>query len=117
VRCYLLKSIRNRIVDEVRRAEWVARLDERHPASALDDAASPLEEAIETEERRIYRELLLKLGEDERLLVVGRVDLNLSYHQLAIATGRPSADAARVASRRAILVLARAVGRLRDVRR
>jgi len=117
VRCYLQESIRNRIVDEIRCAERTARRDAGQTASSLDTAASPLEVAIESEDRRLYRQGLLALDDDERVLIVGRVDLGLSYQQLAFATGRPSADAARVASRRAILNLAREVGRLRALRR
>jgi hypothetical protein len=42
----------------------------------------------------------------ERLLVVGRLELQYNYEQLALITNRPTASAARVALRRAILKLA-----------
>jgi RNA polymerase sigma-70 factor (ECF subfamily) len=80
---------------------------------ARDRRPSPLDSVIESEERRRFRDALARLGEDERMLVVGRVTLELSYEQLAAATGRPTADAARVATRRAVLRIARLVGRMR----
>ncbi|MBP9145514.1 MAG: sigma-70 family RNA polymerase sigma factor [Thermoanaerobaculia bacterium] len=106
---YLAIAIRNRIADEVRRAshgEVANRLTD--PA---DPRASPLEEAIDSESHRHYRTALLSLGDDDQTLLVGRVELGLSFEELALVTKRASADSARVATRRAALRLARAMGR------
>jgi DNA-directed RNA polymerase specialized sigma24 family protein len=42
-----------------------------------------------------------------REAIIGRVELGLSYAELAAAMGRPSADAARMAVGRALLKLAK----------
>lgn len=108
---YLRQSIRNRIRDEVRRA----RLGEIGSSEGLalpDPGPSPLEEVLESEQRRRYRRALLGLDSDDQQLVIGRVELKLRYEELARATGRTSAEAARCATRRAMLRLARALGEL-----
>ena len=106
---YLAIAIRNRIADEVRRAshgEVANRITD--PA---DPRASPLDEAIDSESHRQYRVALLSLGADDQALLVGRIEIGLSFEELALATKRPTPDSARVATRRAALRLARAMGR------
>lgn len=106
---YLAIAIRNRIADEVRRAshgEVANRITD--PA---DPAASPLEEAIDSESQRQYRAALLSLADDDQALLVGRIELGLSFEELALVTKRHSPDAARIATRRAALRLARTMGR------
>lgn len=115
LRGYLKQSILNRIIDEMRRADRVEVSGAGAGRDRLDPTPSALERAIESEDRQSFRRALAALDEDQRLLVVGRVDLELSYRQLALATGRPNADAARVATRRAVFRLAREVGRQRPV--
>ena len=106
---YLAVSIRNRIADEVRRA----RIGEVRNGGGerTDGSPSPLEELLESESQRAYRTALLRLGSDDQALLVGRIELGLSFEDLALATQRPSPDSARVATRRAALRLARAMGR------
>lgn len=111
VRAYLQRSIRNRIRDEIRRAR-IGETASAEGMSPADHRASPLDDTLESDERRRYRAALLALDADDRQLVVGRVELQISYQELARATGRPSADAARGAARRAVLRLARELGRL-----
>ncbi len=109
LRKYLIIAIRNRISDEVRRAshgEVANGIRDR-----ADSGASPLEEAIDSENHRQYRAALLTLGEDDQALLVGRIEMGLSFDELALVTARHSPDAARVATRRAALRLARAMGR------
>lgn len=106
---YLAIAIRNRIADEVRRAshgEVANRITD--PA---DPRASPLEEAIDSETHQQYRAALLSLTPDDQALLVGRIELGLSFEELALVTQRASPDAARMATRRAALRLARAMGR------
>jgi RNA polymerase sigma factor (sigma-70 family) len=105
---YLQQSIRNRIRDEIRRAgkvETGGTADDRAP----DRAPSALDRAIDAEHEARLRTALARLEPGERALVVGRVELHLSYLELAEATGRPSAEAARAAARRAVIKLARLV--------
>jgi RNA polymerase sigma factor (sigma-70 family) len=105
---YLRQSIRNRIRDEVRRGERVEVGGV--PVSGWRDAG-PLPDAgaEESEQRERYRRGLAQLGERDRELIVGRLELGYSYEQLALAVKAASPDAARVAVRRALLRLADAV--------
>jgi RNA polymerase sigma-70 factor (ECF subfamily) len=106
LQAYLRQAVMNRIRNEIRRAS-------RHPApDALDSAApdgglSPLEEAIGKQTVEAYDEAMAALDPDEREAIVGRVELGLSYGELATAMGRPSPDAARMAVGRALLKLAK----------
>lgn len=102
---YLRQSIRNRIRDEVRRGERV-EVGGLPLTDALDLRASPAEQAREREEAARYRTALSRLAVADQELIVGRLELGYSYDQLALATGRTTADAVRVAVRRALLRLA-----------
>lgn len=98
---YLRRSLLNRIRDQFRRAG-------RRPASvALDEStedlsASPLDQTISEEERAQYQAALAKLRPADREAIVGRLELDYSYEQLAVALGKPTPEAARVAVRRAL---------------
>jgi RNA polymerase sigma-70 factor (ECF subfamily) len=106
LQAYLRQAVMNRIRNEIRRAT-------RHPApESLDSGApdaglSPLEELIGKQELEAYDEAMAALEPHEREAIVGRVELGLSYAELASAMGRPSADAARMAVGRALLKLAK----------
>jgi RNA polymerase sigma factor (sigma-70 family) len=106
LQAYLRQAVMNRIRNEIRRTM-------RHPAPApLDSAApdaalSPLEELIGKQAVEQYDEAMTTLEPEEREAIIGRVELGLSYTELAAAMGRPSADAARMAVARALLKLAK----------
>ena len=106
LQAYLRQAVMNRIRNEIRRAM-------RHPApSPLDSAApdaglSPLEELIGKQAVEAYDQAMTALEPEEREAIIGRVELGLSYAELATAMGRPSADAARMAVARALLKLAK----------
>ena len=106
LQAYLRQAVMNRIRNEIRRAM-------RHPAaSPLDSAApdaglSPLEELIGKQTVEAYDAAMTALEPEEREAIIGRVELGLSYAELAAAMGRPSADAARMAVARALLKLAK----------
>jgi RNA polymerase sigma-70 factor (ECF subfamily) len=105
LQAYLRQAIVNRVRDEVRRVKRqpVAKvIDEEH----ADSAVSPLEEAIGSEALARYEAALQRLTEDERAMVVARVEMGNSYQQIAAAHGKPSADAARMAVARALVRLA-----------
>lgn len=101
---YLRRSLVNRIRDRFRYAE-------RHPASrelsdrTPDGGDSPLEQAINREDRRRYTEALGRLTSSDRDAIVGRIELGYSYEQLALVLHKPTPGAARVAIRRALLRL------------
>jgi len=105
LRAYLQESIKNRIRDEIRRAGQVETSNGTAP-TLPDPDTSPLDRAIAIEKTARYREALRRLDPGDHELIVARVEMGFSYEQLALATGRPSPDAARVAVRRAILRLA-----------
>jgi RNA polymerase sigma-70 factor (ECF subfamily) len=105
LRAYLQESIRNRIRDEIRRAGQVETSNGTVP-NLSDPGTSPLDRVIALEKTARYREALRRLDPGDHELIVARVEMGFSYEQLALATGRPSPDAARVAVRRALLRLA-----------
>jgi RNA polymerase sigma-70 factor (ECF subfamily) len=95
----------NRVRDELRRhRRWpdAVALDSQQP----DQAPSPLEAAIEQETLDRYEAALMRLQESEREAVIGRVELALTYEELADLLGKPSPDAARKAAQRALVRLA-----------
>jgi len=103
---YLRQAVMNRIKDELRRTI-------RRPARPMDtgedvqDAAlSPLEALLGKETVEAYDAALCQLEPGERELIIGRVELGFSFAELATASGRPSADAARMALGRALVKLA-----------
>lgn len=98
---YLRQAVLNRIRNEVRNAGYRperADLDTSMP----DQGRSPLEQAIGAEGIAKYEAALEQLDEDDREMIVARLELGLTYAELATATGKPSADAARMAVTRAI---------------
>jgi RNA polymerase sigma factor (sigma-70 family) len=111
LQAYLRTIVTNAVHDQERRVL-------RRPVQPLEGEEFHLASSerspfllVEQEERdRLYRDCLQKLGASDRLLVVGRLDLDLSYQQLALMTGRATAGAARVATRRAVARLGRLMG-------
>ena len=102
---YLRQAVLNRIRDELRKSQRRPEridLDEGHP----DQGASPLEAAIGREGVERYEAALQRLGEGERDLIVARVELGLTYGEMADVLGKSSPDAARMAVGRALARLA-----------
>lgn len=105
LQAYLRQAVLNRIRNEFRskgRRPSFESLDEQAPA----DHTSPLEAAIRQEQRDRYDAALSRLGERERHLIVARVEVGLTYEEIAEALGKPSWNAARMATARALLRLA-----------
>jgi RNA polymerase sigma-70 factor (ECF subfamily) len=102
---YLRQALMNRVRDELRRVERLpgpAPLDDQ----LADPGHSPLVEAIGAEALDRYDRALDRLSEDERELITARVELSLTYAEIAAACGKPSPDAARMAVGRALVRLA-----------
>lgn len=102
---YLRQALMNRIRDELR------RFGRRGASAVLDPAApadgpSPLEHAIGQQALARYEAALARLRPDEREAIVARVEMGMSYDEMAEALQKPSADAARKAAQRALLKLA-----------
>ena len=107
---YLHQAVMNRIRDEFRKTR------RRPSATALDSGApaddpSPLEHAIGAELAEEYEQALARLRPEEREAIVGRIEMDLSYEELAETLGRPTPNAARSAVVRAIVRLAEEMGR------
>jgi RNA polymerase sigma-70 factor, ECF subfamily len=105
LQAYLRQALMNRIRDELRRHR-------RRPGTVeidsqkIDEAPSPLEAAIGTQTAERYEAALMRLQESDRDAIVGRLELGLSYEELADLLGKPSPDAARKAAQRALVRLA-----------
>ena len=102
---YLRQALMNRIRDELRRFDRrgsPAQLDSQQ----ADTSPSPLEQAIGRQATDRYEQALERLNPGDREAIIARVELGCSYEELAIALGRPSADAARKAAQRALIKLA-----------
>jgi RNA polymerase sigma factor (sigma-70 family) len=107
---YLRQAVMNRIRDEVRRSM-------RSPAATdvstglIDAAPSPLDLAVGAELLDAYEAALDRLTASEREAIIGRIELGLTYPELASAMGKPGPDAARMAVVRALVRLAEEMGR------
>ncbi|MBZ5555950.1 MAG: sigma-70 family RNA polymerase sigma factor [Acidobacteriia bacterium] len=105
LQAYLRQALVNRIRDAVRRAQ------RRPSAVPIDtnmegDETSPLEQAIGRESLDRYDAALASLRDEDREAIVARIELGLTYEEMAVTLGKPSGEAARVAVRRALLRLA-----------
>jgi len=112
---YLRQAVMNRIRNEIRNVQRRPQrvdLDERAP----DDDVSPLEAAIGSEAVERYESALQRLDDEDRELVVARVELGLTYPEIAEAAAKPSPDAARMAVTRAIARLIEGMGGAPDGR-
>jgi RNA polymerase sigma-70 factor (ECF subfamily) len=104
LQAYLRQAITNHIRDEIRRVNTrpaPAELNEEHP----DSSPSPLEEAIGQEGIQRYEAALNALRPGDREAIIARLELQQSFEEVAIALGKPSADAARMAVTRAVKAL------------
>lgn len=101
---YLRQAILNRIRSEIRSAR------RRPPAEAIPGdleapGPSPLEAAIGADAVDDYETALSRLKADEREAIVARIELGLTYVEMAGVLGNPSPDAARMAVTRALVRL------------
>jgi len=101
LQAYLRQAVLNRIRDEARRFT-------RRPAAAeltdsfQSEAASPLDIAIGREGVARYEAALQQLRPSDREAIIGRLELQHDYQELAVMLGKPNANAARVAVTRAL---------------
>jgi RNA polymerase sigma-70 factor (ECF subfamily) len=107
LQAYLRRGVENRILDEMRRVRRRPSVDLEDAAdNVADEGPSQFDRVMDAEQEEKYKRTLATLTEDERLLVVGRLELGYTYEQLALITNRPTKDAARVALHRAVLKMA-----------
>ena len=108
LQAFLRQAVANRIVDEVRKVQrrpGVVELPDNEPAPG----PSPLEEAIGRERFERYETALQTLRAADREAIIARIELQQSYEEVAIALGKPTPDAARVAVTRAVARLVQAM--------
>jgi len=103
---YLQRAVKNLILNEIRRTQ------SQNPAGELDaniadTGQSPIERFVDRESLTRYETALDRLTAEEQELVVARLELDMSFQEIALHTGRPSADAARMAVTRAVRKLAK----------
>lgn len=102
---YLRQAVMNDIRYEMRRlAQRMA--PDMIDSKAIDESPSPLDQAVGHEATERYERALARLRSEDREAIIARIELGLSYEQLAEALDKPSAEAARQAARRAVLKLA-----------
>ena len=105
LQAYLRQAVLNRIRNEFRnkgRKPSFESLDQQAPGAGT----SPLEAAIRQEQLDRYDAAVSRLSVQDRELIVARVELGLMYEEMAETLGKPSWNAARMATARALLHLA-----------
>jgi RNA polymerase sigma-70 factor, ECF subfamily len=106
LQAYLRQAVLNRVRDEVRRKGRQPVTEADLELLEVENAASPLEEAIGREGVERYERALARLKPPERDIIIAKVELGYSYAELAEACDKPSTEAARKAAQRAIVRLA-----------
>ncbi len=110
LQAYLRQAVLNRIRMEIRRVGRRPAADELDTRLTSDDP-SPLELVVGREVVDQYEAGLARLTPGDREAIIGRVEMGLTNEELAEALGKPSANAARMAVERALVRLAKAMGR------
>jgi RNA polymerase sigma factor (sigma-70 family) len=109
---YLQQAVKNRVIDLHKRARRRPAREEI-PEQVVGEGISPEEAAIGAEALQRYERGLAALKSEDRQAIVLRVELGLGYEEMARQLGKPSSDAARMATTRAIVRLADKMGRSR----
>ena len=107
---YLRRALLNRIRDQFRlfsRRPDVGSLSDELAEQVAGDDESPLDAAISRADQQRYRAALVRLRPIDRRAIVASIELGYSYEQLALVLNKPSAPAARLAVRRALIRLGR----------
>ncbi|MCA9726793.1 MAG: sigma-70 family RNA polymerase sigma factor [Candidatus Eisenbacteria bacterium] len=107
---YLRQVLLNGIRDEVRRAAVrpdPTTLDDVHS----DRSPSMLESMLGREEVEKLERALDRLTEEQKQLLILRVEFGLSYQEVAEAAGKPTSEAARAAVARALVALSKEIRR------
>ena len=112
LQAYLRQAVMNRIRDIMRQRQ--RRPDQvALPEQLADEQMSPLDRLIGSENVARYEAAVQRLAPADREAIVGRIELEYSYAELAVVLNKPTADAARVAVTRAMKRLADEMHRAR----
>lgn len=101
---YLRRATRNHVVSLARSAE-ARLLSDGTVGSIADFRPSPVEELLGKERAERVERAFETLDEADQELIFAKNELALNWSEVAAITGRPSADAARVACKRALIKL------------
>lgn len=98
---YLREAVANRIRNEVRRTtpDVDPAID---PELVPSEVPSVLDQVVSRQAFESYERALAQLDDDNRAAIIGRFELGYSYDALARALNRPSAEAARKLTERAV---------------
>jgi len=110
LQAYLRRALKNRIHDEMRKLVRSPEMTTFSDGDA-DPAPSPLAQAIGAELLDSYDRALAELREEDRAAIVARIELGFDYDKVAHTLRKPSPDAARMAVSRALVKLAKEMGR------
>ena len=102
---YLREAVANRLRDEARRIYRMPSVAEL-PEDAASEGASPLRYAIGRETFERYEQALGRLSRTDREAIIARLELGYAYDEVALLTGKSTADAARQTVLRAVVRLA-----------
>ncbi|OGT27658.1 MAG: hypothetical protein A2Z17_06680 [Gammaproteobacteria bacterium RBG_16_66_13] len=103
---YLRQILVNLVREEIRRSQRKPRGQE--PSDDLPDPGpSPVERAVGSEMLDRYERALARIPEAHREAIVLRVELGLSYEEMAEVLERPTANAARLLVSRGLVRLAK----------
>jgi RNA polymerase sigma-70 factor (ECF subfamily) len=102
---YFRQAVLNRIRDAIRRPHRMDPLTTRGLENA-DIGSSPIEQVIGRETIERFEAGFAKLSPADRDAIMARIELGLSYQDIADLLGKPTAGAARAAVGRALARLA-----------
>jgi RNA polymerase sigma-70 factor (ECF subfamily) len=105
LQAYLRTAVLNQIRDLVRQQMRRPRMTGL-PDDLANHDPSPLELAIGAENIERYEAAVDRLSQADQEAIIGRLELQYSYQDLAVVLGKPSPDAARMAVTRALKRLA-----------
>ena len=111
LQAYLRQAVVNRIRDIIRQRDRRPEHVEL-PEAIEDDGPSPLEQAIGTENIERYERGIARLEASDREAIIGRIEMQYSYEELAVVLNKPSPAAARMAVTRAVKRLAKEMSRV-----
>ena len=98
---YLRQAVQNRSRNELRRRVPTGDGDV-DPDLLASHLPTPFEAAVSRDALERYERALASLDEDDRAAIVSRFEMGYSFDALARAVNRPSADAARKLTERAV---------------
>lgn len=105
LQAYLRKAVMNRIRDLARHQRRVPHQTDL-PDDLKDEQTSPLDQAIGHENLARYEAAMQRLQPADREAIIGRLELQHGYDELATVLNKPTAAAARMSVTRAIKRLA-----------